>query len=101
MPKKIIRAQNADVALTRSGAESTRERLLTAAFIRLTLADVAYFTSTGVAIYTLPLWVTGPVGSDKSGAGIAFGVFAVSALILRPRDRQTLPGNPREWQGPS
>ncbi len=84
MPKKIIRAQNADVTLTTSGAESTRERLLTAAFIRLTLADVAYFTSTGVAIYTLPLWVTGPVGSDKSGAGLAFGAFAVSALILRP-----------------
>jgi predicted MFS family arabinose efflux permease len=62
----------------------TRERLLTAAFVRLTFADVAYFTATGVAIYTLPLWVTGPVGSDKSGAGFAFGVFAVGALILRP-----------------
>jgi predicted MFS family arabinose efflux permease len=84
MPKKIIRAQNADVTLSPNGAESTRERLLTPAFIRLTLADVAYFTSTGVAIYTLPLWVTGPVGSDKSGAGLAFGAFAVSALILRP-----------------
>ena len=60
------------------------ERLLTAAFIRLTLADVAYFTATGVAIYTLPLCVTGPIGSDKSGAGLAFGAFAVSALILRP-----------------
>jgi predicted MFS family arabinose efflux permease len=60
------------------------ERILTAAFIRLTLADVAYFTATGVAIYTLPLWVTGPIGSDKSGAGLAFGAFAVSALILRP-----------------
>jgi predicted MFS family arabinose efflux permease len=60
------------------------ERLVTAAFVRLTLADVAYFTATGVAIYTLPLWVTGPIGSDKSGAGLAFGAFAVSALILRP-----------------
>ena len=38
----------------------------------------------GVAIYALPLWVTGPVGSDTSGAGLAFGAFAVSALILRP-----------------
>ena len=28
--------------------------------------------------------MTGPVGSDKSGAGLAFGAFAVSALILRP-----------------
>jgi predicted MFS family arabinose efflux permease len=69
---------------TAGARPDTRERLVTAAFVRLTLAEVAYFTSTGVAIYALPLWVTGPVGSDKSGAGFAFGVFAVSALILRP-----------------
>ena len=84
MCDKITRAQNAAVTVTAAGAESTRERLVTPAFIRLTLADVAYFTSTGVSIYALPLWVTGPVGSDKSGAGLAFGAFAVSALILRP-----------------
>jgi predicted MFS family arabinose efflux permease len=65
-------------------AIGTRDRLLTPAFIRLAVADLAYFTATGVAIYTLPLWVTGPVGSDKAGAGLAFGAFAVSALILRP-----------------
>ncbi|HET9561540.1 MAG TPA: hypothetical protein VFP01_05520, partial [Propionibacteriaceae bacterium] len=52
---------------------AARDRLLTPAFIRLAVADLAYFTATGVAIYTLPLWVTGPVGSDKSGAGLAFG----------------------------
>jgi predicted MFS family arabinose efflux permease len=63
---------------------STRDRLLTPAFLRLAVADLAYFTATGVAIYALPLWVTGPVGSDKAGAGLAFGAFAVSALILRP-----------------
>jgi predicted MFS family arabinose efflux permease len=65
-------------------ALGTRDRLLTPAFIRLAVADLVYFTATGVAIYTLPLWVTGPVGSDKAGAGLAFGAFAVSALILRP-----------------
>jgi predicted MFS family arabinose efflux permease len=65
-------------------AIGTRDPLLTPAFIRLAVADLAYFTATGVAIYTLPLWVTGPVGSDKAGAGLAFGAFAVSALILRP-----------------
>jgi predicted MFS family arabinose efflux permease len=60
------------------------ERLLTPAFIRLAVADLAYFTAAGVAIYALPLWVTGPVGSDTAGAGLAFGAFAVTALILRP-----------------
>lgn len=82
-----IRSRNrhtAGVTLSTTRVRPARERLVTPAFIRLTLADVAYFTSTGVAIYTLPLWVTGPVGSDKAGAGLAFGAFAVSALILRP-----------------
>ena len=79
------RHQTAAMTVSTAGTRpQTRERLVTAAFVRLTLAEVAYFTATGVAIYTLPLWVTGPVGSDKSGAGLAFGVFAVSALILRP-----------------
>ena len=63
---------------------ATGERLLTPAFIRLAVADLAYFTAAGVAIYALPLWVTGPVGSDTAGAGLAFGAFAVAALILRP-----------------
>jgi len=60
------------------------DRLLTAPFVRLALADLAYFTAAGVAIYALPLYVTGPVGSNEAGAGLAFGAFAVSALVLRP-----------------
>ncbi len=31
-----------------------------------------------------PPYVTGPVGSDEAGAGLAFGAFAVTALVLRP-----------------
>jgi predicted MFS family arabinose efflux permease len=60
------------------------ERLVTPAFVRLALADLAYFTAAGVAVYTLPFYVTGPLGSDASGAGLAFGAFAVTALVLRP-----------------
>jgi predicted MFS family arabinose efflux permease len=60
------------------------ERLFTRQFIALGVADLAYFTAVGVAIFALPLYVTGPVGSDEIGAGFAFGVFAVSALVLRP-----------------
>lgn len=60
------------------------ERLLTRPFIALGIADLAYFTAVGVAIFALPLYVTGPVGSNETGAGIAFGMFAVSALVLRP-----------------
>ena len=64
--------------------EDGRDRLFTSAFVRLGLADLAYFTAAGVAIYTLPLYVTGPAGSGNAGAGLAFGAFAVSALVLRP-----------------
>jgi predicted MFS family arabinose efflux permease len=85
MPRRSSRAHTAGVTLSTARVRPDNlERLVTPAFIRLALADLAYFTSAGVAIYALPLWVTGPVGSDESGAGLAFGAFAVSALILRP-----------------
>ncbi|MCL3861132.1 MFS transporter [Actinotalea sp. K2] len=64
--------------------DAAPERLLTRPFVLLTLGDLAYFTAEGVAIYALPFYVTGPVGSDKAGAGLAFGAFAVTALVLRP-----------------
>jgi predicted MFS family arabinose efflux permease len=64
--------------------DRSRSRLLTRAFVRLTVADLAYFTAAGIAVYALPFYVTGPVGSDSAGAGLAFGAFAVSALVLRP-----------------
>ncbi|WP_448810042.1 MFS transporter [Agromyces bauzanensis] len=60
------------------------ERLFTPPFIALTVAELAYFTAGGVAIFALPLYVTGPLGGDEAGAGIAYGAFAVSALLLRP-----------------
>lgn len=65
-------------------AADGRARLFTPAFVLLGVADLAYFTCVGVAILALPVYVTGPVGSDEAGAGLAFGAFAVSALVLRP-----------------
>jgi predicted MFS family arabinose efflux permease len=61
-----------------------REPLFTAPFIRLSLADLAYFTSFGIAIHALPLYVTGPLGGDTASAGLAFGAFGITALICRP-----------------
>jgi predicted MFS family arabinose efflux permease len=85
MPNWWLRAQTAGMMLSTDRVPPVnRERLVTPAFIRLGIADLAYFTATGVQIFALPLWVTGPVGSNTSGAGLAFGVFAVSALIMRP-----------------
>jgi predicted MFS family arabinose efflux permease len=59
-------------------------RLLTLPFLLLGIADLAYFTSVGVTVHTLPLYSTGPIGSDEAGAGLAFGAFGVTALICRP-----------------
>jgi predicted MFS family arabinose efflux permease len=64
--------------------DSSDVRLLTMPFVMLGLADLAYFTSVGVAIHTLPLYVTGPIDSSKAGAGLAFGAFGVTALLCRP-----------------
>ncbi|MFC9918740.1 MFS transporter [Agromyces binzhouensis] len=76
-----------DANATRGGgrmAGSTREPLFTRGFIALAVAELAYFTATGLALFALPLYVTGPVGGDEASAGLAVGVFAVSALVLRP-----------------
>ena len=79
MPADAFNPQTVAVTLsTDQVGPAARDRLVTPAFIRLAVADLAYFTAAGVAIYALPLWVTGPVGSDKSGAGLAFGAFAVA-----------------------
>lgn len=66
------------------GPDESRPTLFTAAFVRLSFADLVYFTAAGVAIYALPPYVTGPVGSNEAAAGLAFGAFAVTALLLRP-----------------
>lgn len=63
---------------------AVRPRLLTRQFLLLGAAELAYFTADGVAVYTLPVFATGPVGAGEAGAGLAFGAFALSALLLRP-----------------
>lgn len=60
------------------------EPLFTRAFVALGIAELAYFTAVGVSLYALPLFVTGPIGGSESAAGLSFGAFAVSALVLRP-----------------
>jgi MFS family permease len=59
-------------------------RLLTPAFVALTLSDLAYFTAVGVLLATTPLFVTGPLGGAELGVGLAMGSFSVTTLLLRP-----------------
>lgn len=60
------------------------QRLWTRAFVLLGVTELVYFSATGITIHSLPLYVTGPIGSDEAGAGMAFGAFAFTALALRP-----------------
>lgn len=61
-----------------------QERLLTRAFVILTVADLAYFAAAGVLIAVTPLFVTGPLTSDEAGVGLVMGAFSVTTLLLRP-----------------
>ena len=59
-------------------------RLFTAAFIALGLAELAYFVAQGVLIQVTPLFAKNELGADPLGVGIAVGAFSVTALVLRP-----------------
>jgi MFS family permease len=58
--------------------------LFTAAFVWLTLSDLAYFLGSGALIGVTPFFVTGPLGAGPIAVGLAFGAFSVSTLVLRP-----------------
>ena len=60
------------------------DRLFTPAFVMLTLSELAYFTAAGLIIGLTPFFVTGPLGSDEAGLGLAAGAFSVTTLLLRP-----------------
>jgi len=64
--------------------ETSSGRLLTPAFVALTLSDLAYFTAAGVLISVTPLFITGPLGSGDAGVGVAMGAFSVTTVLLRP-----------------
>src|SRR3954471_20780096 len=61
-----------------------RDTLFTAAFIALTLSDLAYFVAGGMLIGVTPFFVAGPLGAGPAAVGLAVGAFSASTLILRP-----------------
>jgi predicted MFS family arabinose efflux permease len=69
---------------TSTTAGPTQERLFTRGFVLLALGELAYLTADGMAVYLVPVHAAGPLGGGGAGAGLAFGAFALSALVLRP-----------------
>jgi MFS family permease len=59
-------------------------RLFTAAFVTLSVAELAYFTAFGLLIPVVPVFAAGSLGAGPAGVGVAVGAFSVMALVLRP-----------------
>jgi MFS family permease len=64
--------------------QSARPRLVTAEFVGLGVAALAYFFADGVLLPTVPLYVEGPLGAGDIAVGFAVGSFSATALLLRP-----------------
>jgi MFS family permease len=64
--------------------EPSSTRLITPAFIALTVSDLAYFSATGVLIAATPLFATEALHADAAGVGLAMGSFSLTTLLLRP-----------------
>ena len=58
--------------------------LFTAAFISLSLSDLAYFMAGGVLIGVTPFFVAGPLGAGPAAVGLVVGAFKRGTLVLRP-----------------
>jgi MFS family permease len=59
-------------------------RLLTPAFLTLTLSELGYFSAAGLLIGVTPFFVTGPLGADEAALGLTAAAFGISTLLLRP-----------------
>ncbi|MEX0626441.1 MAG: MFS transporter [Chloroflexota bacterium] len=62
----------------------TKPPILTRPFLLVSLASLAYFVADGTSLALVARFATGPLGSDAFGAGLTFGAFSLSALVLRP-----------------
>lgn len=58
--------------------------ILTRPFLLVSLASLAYFVADGTSLALVARFATGPLGADAFGAGLTFGAFSLSALVLRP-----------------
>ena len=64
--------------------QGPRSRLITPPFVAVALATLAYFVAEGVLIPAVPLYVERGLGGNSVAVGWVVGIFAASALLLRP-----------------
>lgn len=58
--------------------------ILTRPFLLVSLASLAYFMADGTSFALVSRFAIGQLGADAFGAGLVFGAFSLSALVLRP-----------------
>jgi predicted MFS family arabinose efflux permease len=58
--------------------------LLTRPFLLVSLLSFAYFVADGTSFALVSRYATGPLGTNEFGAGLVYGAFSLSALVLRP-----------------
>jgi MFS family permease len=65
-------------------ASAVRPPLFSRPFALLWIAAFGYFTAGNTVLPVASRFAAGPLGADSTGVGMAIGVFAVAALLLRP-----------------
>ena len=60
------------------------ERIYTPRIMALFGAGIAYFTVAGISFPVLPRLVEDELGGSRTDIGLAFGVFALGMLLVRP-----------------
>jgi predicted MFS family arabinose efflux permease len=58
--------------------------ILTRPFLLVSLASLAYFVADGTSFALVSRFAIGQLQADAFGAGLTYGAFSLSALVLRP-----------------
>ena len=67
-----------------SVTDSARARLISAPFVVVTAATLAFFVFVGIAVSTLPRFIEDELGGDGLAIGINLAVFSIAAIAARP-----------------
>ncbi|TAL10494.1 MAG: MFS transporter [Chloroflexota bacterium] len=59
-------------------------RLMTPAFLGISVSVFAFFVASGMFLPTTPRYTAGPLGGSDFAVGLVIGSFSVSSLLLRP-----------------
>jgi len=80
--------------------------ILTRPFLLVSFASLAYFVSDGTSFALVSRFAIGELQADAFGAGLTYGAFSLSALVLRPLSgrladrsgrRETTSTSTHEW----